>query len=293
MSDRKKEELFPYILRVQLGFSRKTGCDLSVVKGISNKRNKTAVRKLSSCPNGYIIIFICEKCGIVSRGSNVFCPSCHKTRFIMSCKSKSCQANCAVWDEFKPLYCSHITQVINRDVPHAFYYPPWAFVTDIFMHMEEHLVDYTRREIAGSIKYDMDSDSFSAVSSLDFLSITTRLEETGLANAIKTANLSQSSPQDHRDFLKPNYDTSFEKILHRTCMFVFLIVSFLARFTKISNEDILKLDKEVHDLMNDNNNRETRKAAVSRNIGILLKKNITYRTQRFFYSWEEWEGYSI
>lgn len=161
--------------------------------------------------------------------------------------------------------------------------------------MEEHLVDYTRREIAGSIKYDMDSDSFSSVSSLDFLSITTRLGETELANAIRTANFSQSSPQDHRNFLKPNYDTSFEKLLHKTCIFVFLIISFLARFYSMKDKEIMKLDKEVHDLMNDNNNnnRETKKAVANRKFDIFLKKSIMYRTQRFLYYWEEWEGYSI
>ena len=258
LSERRAQFVIPCLYELQLCFEDRRKFEEVLPKQLSNRRNKTAIRKLSSCPDGYITIFICYECGIVIRRSNVFCPKCKKTKFIKSCKSKACQANQKTFTAGISPYCYHLSRVIDREQLHAFYFPPWAFVTDIFMHLEEHLVDYTRREIAGSIKSDERNDSFSAVSSLNFLSINTQLKEEKLVKLIEETNRSQLYPQDHRGFLNPDYNNSFEKKLKELCMFtssLLIMKLFLARFKEMDVQSISRKEKEMIDSINEENGK--------------------------------------
>ena len=74
LSKRRAQFVIPCLYELQLCFEDRREFEEVLPKQLSNRRDKTAVRKLSSCPNGYITIFICYECGILVRRINAFCP---------------------------------------------------------------------------------------------------------------------------------------------------------------------------------------------------------------------------
>ena len=207
----------------------------------SYTRSSTEILNKSCCPGGYILLWVCNNCNIVNRG-NVFCSIC-KTKFIKRCKSKDCQANCSTYDENKLQYCYHSTRTFRRDVYNAYYYPTWAFVTDVYMHLEEHLVNYKRKDIIESIKQDKDQDTFSSLSSLNFLAIAKRLGEDHIVESIEQANEGISFPHEERCFLFPDYRNSLENSINEYCM-IFSILLRIARLKTYTTDQIKELEKQ-------------------------------------------------
>ena len=187
----------------------------------SLRRNQTEISKMCCLQKGYIIIFICPVCRILVRGGDVYCPNCHKVKFIKSCGSRTCQANCDYGknesgEKPKSPCCLHTTQVINRDYRHAIMHPTWVMATDIFLHLEEELVDIKRQDIVGSIRSDFEEDTCSSVSSLNMISIATRLGEDEIRKEAMCANPVETATAV-RDFLKPDYENSLEAKLEENC----------------------------------------------------------------------------
>ena len=77
----------------------------------SNNQNRTVVFNMSSCPNGYHVLFVCKECKIMVRNDAVSCP--------------------------------HVTRLIDRKQPHAFFFSAITQATDMYMHMENALVNIT------------------------------------------------------------------------------------------------------------------------------------------------------
>ena len=190
-------------------------------KRFSLRRNQTEISKMCCLQKGYIIIFICPVCRILVRGGDVYCPSCHNVKFIKSCGSRTCQANCEYGknengETPKSPSCLHTTQVINRDYRHAIVHPTWVIATDTFLHLEEELVDIKRQDIVGSIRSDAEEDTCSSVSSLNMISIATRLGEDEIREEAMDANPAKTATPV-RDFLKPDYEHSLEAKLKENC----------------------------------------------------------------------------
>ena len=112
--------------------------------------------------------------------------------------------------------CLHTTQVINRDYRHAIVHPTWVIATDTFLHLEEELVDIKRQDIVGSIRSDAEEDTCSSVSSLNMISIATRLGEDEIREEAMDANPAKTATPV-RDFLKPDYEHSLEAKLKENC----------------------------------------------------------------------------
>ena len=193
----------------------------SEIKGnrFSYNRNRTAIFKMGSCPNGYHILFVCRNCRIIVRNDAISCPRCHKVRFIKKCGSKYCKANKQFeegTDLTNPLLpagsCGHVTRVIDHDQPHAFFYDIVGHATDTYMHMEDDLVNVSRQDLVGSSRYDKENDCFSSDTSFNSVAIATRLNEKEIQQeAIKS--YARMPPADERCFLKPDFEKSFDKKL--------------------------------------------------------------------------------
>ena len=193
----------------------------------SLRRNQTDITKMCCLQNGYIIVFICPDCRILVRGGDVYCPRCHKVKFIKSCGSQTCQANGEYGknksgETPKSPSCFHITQVINRDYRHVIIHPTWVMATDVFLHLEEELVDITRQDIVGSIRSDAAEDTCSSVSSLNMVSMATRLGENEIRDEAMHANPVETATPV-RDFLAPKFMNSLEAKLKGKCNVVIVI----------------------------------------------------------------------
>lgn len=193
-------------------------------KKFSYNRNRTAVFNMSSCPNGYHVLFVCRECKIMVRNDAVSCPRCHKVRFIKKCGSKSCSANKKPGEgddqsssSLPSGCCPHKTRVIDREQPHAFFYSAVAQATDVYMHMEDDLVNINRQDLLGSIRYDKENDCFSGDSSLNSVAIATRLGEREIQQEA-VEGYANMPPPDERCFLDPDYDRSFDKEMKAVCM---------------------------------------------------------------------------
>ena len=197
------------------------------LKDFNYHRNRSAILDMGCCPKGFITLFICPKCQIIVRDGSVFCPNCHETKFIKHCGSKYCVANSG--DEGSKSNegsqekgtadvstCHHETRIIDRDYDHFYYKPSMAVATEVYMNMEDHLVDVTRQDIVGSVRNDKEQDCHSSVSSLNNLSISVRLDEKAIEKEIIQAN-PDPSPEDERENINPNYANSLEKKIRDQC----------------------------------------------------------------------------
>lgn len=184
---------------------------------LSYNRNRTAIFKMSSCPNGYHILFVCRNCKIIVRNDEISCPRCHQVRFIKKCGSKRCNANKQFEegsDHSNPSQpagrCGHVTRVIDRDQPHVFFYDIIGQATDTYMHMGDDLVNVSRQDLVGSARYDKENDCFSGDSSLNGIAIATRLQEKEIQQEA-VESYANMPPADERCFLNPDYENSFDK----------------------------------------------------------------------------------
>lgn len=176
------------------------------------ERDMNNMKKLASCPTGYLVVFFCD-CKRVNRRSSAWCRCGRK--HITSCDTDGCAARSVTYQEGS---CVHLDRGIAPDecVQYFAYYPVWNCLFDLIQaNADEFFTCCTRKQIAQHIIYDDEHDILSSVSSLNSLSAYVALGEGHLASLVRNALAHHRLPLEQRCFLHPDPVNSLEKKLEK------------------------------------------------------------------------------
>lgn len=111
------------------------------------ERDMNNMKKLASCPTGYLVVFFCD-CKRVNRRSSAWCRCGRK--HITSCDTDGCAARSMTYQEGS---CVHLDRDIASDecVQYFAYYPVWNYLFDLIQsNTDEFFTCCTRKQLRHS-----------------------------------------------------------------------------------------------------------------------------------------------